>query len=331
MSLNKNIKLIINYVVGPTLLILISYHLYHEFSSSPQLSFDRDAIQYNIRKNGLIFPVVSLVLMLLQWTIEALKWRIIFKTVHFQMKWATSLKMIFAGSSFSFVTPNRMGEFIGRVVYLPSEMKGIGTAFTVYNSIVQISVYCFFASIAFYFYDVSLFSEKLSTSNAGWIDMLKMFTALIALACVVFFFFQKRFFTFLYNARILKKFTNIWRDSMQLTHGTSVGMLGLTILKTMMVILQYWLVFSWLGVEISFISTFAAVSLMMFGLVVFPTISFIEIGLRWEFSYLLFSVYTSNLLGITIGASIIWLLNIVLPAIIGAFWLIFRPIHRHDP
>ena len=118
---------------------------------------------------------------------------------------------------------------------------------------------------------------------------------------------------------------------MQLSHGRSVGMLGLTMLKTMMVVLQYWLVFSWLGVEISFISTFAAVSLMMFGLVVFPTISFIEIGLRWEFSYLLFSVYTSNLLGITIGASIIWLLNIVFPAIIGAFWLIFRPSHRHDP
>ena len=161
--------------------------------------------------------------------------------------------------------------------------------------------------------------------------MLKMFTPLIALACIVFFFFQKRLFTFLYNARIFKTFTNIWRDCMQLSHGTSVGMLGLTMLKTMMVVLQYWLVFSWLGVEISFISTFAAVSLMMFGLVVFPTISFIEIGLRWEFSYLLFSVYTSNLLGITIGASIIWLLNIVFPAIIGAFWLIFRPIHRHDP
>jgi hypothetical protein len=70
---------------------------------------------------------------------------------------------------------------------------------------------------------------------------------------------------------------------------------------------------------------------MLFGLVVIPTISFVEIGLRWEFSYILFSVNTSNLLGITIGTTIIWLLNVLLPAIIGAFWLIFKPIDRIDP
>lgn len=312
------------------MLLLIFYHLYHKLSTSTQLAFDLDAIQYNIRKGGLMFPLVSLVLMFVQWAIEALKWRRIFSTVHFKMNWAASLKMIFAGLSFSFVTPNRMGEFIGRVVYLPSEKKGIGTAFTVYNSIVQISVYCFFASIAFYFYDVSLLSEKLSTSIAEWIDILKMFAVLISFTCIVFFFMQQRLFTFLFNAHFLKRFTNVWRDCMQISLDTSIVLLGLTMLKTMIIVLQYWIVFSWLGVDLPFISTFAGVSLMMFGLVVFPSISFVEIGLRWEFSYLLFSVYTTNLLGITIGASIIWLLNVVLPAIIGAFWLIFRPIHRLD-
>lgn len=312
------------------MLLLIFYHLYHKLSTSTQLAFDLDAIQYNIRKGGLMFPLVSLVLMFVQWAIEALKWRRIFSTVRFKMNWAASLKMIFAGLSFSFVTPNRMGEFIGRVVYLPSEKKGIGTAFTVYNSIVQISVYCFFASIAFYFYDVSLLSEKLSTSIAEWIDILKMFAVLISFTCIVFFFMQQRLFTFLFNAHFLKRFTNVWRDCMQISFDTSIVLLGLTMLKTMIIVLQYWIVFSWLGVDLPFISTFTGVSLMMFGLVVFPSISFVEIGLRWEFSYLLFSVYTTNLLGITIGASIIWLLNVVLPAIIGAFWLIFRPIHRLD-
>jgi len=318
-------------VVGPALLILISYHLYHKLSTSPQLSFDLNTIQQNISKNGMLLPLVSLLLMLLQWTIEALKWRKILGAVSFHMKWATSLKMIFAGQSFSFITPNRMGEFIGRVVYLPSEKKGIGTAFTVYNTVVQISVYCFFASIAFYFYDATSLSKKLSSSTGEWIEILQLVALLISFACIIFFVIQKRLFIFLTNAHFLKKFTNIWSACMQINHETSIVMLGLTILKTLVIVFQYWVVFSWLGVDISFISTFAGVSLMLFGLVVIPTISFVEIGLRWEFSYLLFSVYTSNLLGITIGATIIWLLNVVLPAIIGAFWLIFKPIDRIDP
>jgi hypothetical protein len=161
--------------------------------------------------------------------------------------------------------------------------------------------------------------------------MLQFVAPLLALACFAFFMLQKHVFKFLSKSNLLKKFTGIWSACMQISHGTSFFMLGLTILKTMIVVYQYWLVFLWLGVEIPLHSTLAGVSLMLFGLVVVPTISFVEIGLRWEFSYLLFSVYTSNLLGITIGASIIWLLNVVLPALIGAFWLMVRPIHRLDP
>ena len=61
---------------------------------------------------------------------------------------------------------------------------------------------------------------------------------------------------------------------------------------------------------------------MVFGLAIMPTISFIEIGLRWEFSYFIFSFFTENLLAVTIGTTLIWFLNIVLPSVIGAL-LIF--------
>ncbi|MCE2756744.1 MAG: flippase-like domain-containing protein [Chitinophagaceae bacterium] len=288
-NINKNIKLIINYVAGPLLLLLIGY-------------------------------------LFVQWGLEAVKWKMMLKATAFPVKWVTSLKMIFAGLSFSFVTPNRLGEFIGRIMYLPSDKRAVGTAFTVYNIIIQITVYCFFASIALYFLDASLVSHKLPRLVSNMLHGLQIISPIIFLLSVIFFVMQHRILSLLSNLSFLRKLKPTLGECMQLGFDTSFALIGLTLLKSLVFIFQYWLIFTWLGVELSFFSTFIGVSLMVFGLVVIPTVSFLEIGLRWELSYLLFSMYTSNLLGITIGATIIWFLNVVLPAIIGAFWVIVRPI-----
>lgn len=147
---------------------------------------------------------------------------------------------------------------------------------------------------------------------------LQIISPVIFLLSVTFFVMQHRILSLLSNLSFLRKLKPTLGECMQLGFDTSFALIGLTLLKSLVFIFQYWLIFTWLGLELSF-STFIGVSLMVFGLVVIPTVSFLEIGLRWELSYLLFSMYTSNLLGITIGATIIWFLNVVLPAIIGAF------------
>lgn len=308
------------------MLLLIGYHLFHELKASPNLDVDQHAIKQRIISNGVMLPLISFLLMFVQWGLEAVKWKMMLRATAFPVKWVTSLKMIFAGLSFSFVTPNRLGEFIGRIMYLPSDKRAVGTAFTVYNIIIQITVYCFFASIALYFLDASLVSHKLPRLVSNMLHGLQIISPVIFLLSVTFFVMQHRILSLLSNLSFLRKLKPTLGECMQLGFDTSFALIGLTLLKSLVFIFQYWLIFTWLGLELSFFSTFIGVSLMVFGLVVIPTVSFLEIGLRWELSYLLFSMYTSNLLGITIGATIIWFLNVVLPAIIGAFWVIVRPI-----
>jgi hypothetical protein len=56
----------------------------------------------------------------------------------------------------------------------------------------------------------------------------------------------------------------------------------------------------------------------------------IELGLRWQFSILLLSPFTSNVLGLTMGVTFVWLLNLMLPALVGAF-LLFRVGKQEEP
>jgi hypothetical protein len=65
-----------------------------------------------------------------------------------------------------------------------------------------------------------------------------------------------------------------------------------------------------------------SISVLLFILSIVPTISLVELGLRWQLSILLFAPLTSNVTALTMGVTLIWLFNMVLPAGIGAIALL---------
>ncbi|MFN5761618.1 MAG: hypothetical protein ACK44U_06010, partial [Sphingobacteriales bacterium] len=60
------------------------------------------------------------------------------------------------------------------------------------------------------------------------------------------------------------------------------------------------------------------VSILFFWLAIGPTITLMELGLRWEYSILLFGTISDNTIGVYAAATSIWLLNLVLPAMLGS-------------
>jgi hypothetical protein len=53
-----------------------------------------------------------------------------------------------------------------------------------------------------------------------------------------------------------------------------------------------------------------------------PTIALLELGLRWEYSIMLFGLFSGNILGIYAAATGIWLINLVLPAMAGSLFIL---------
>ncbi|MEY2595486.1 MAG: hypothetical protein RI965_758 [Bacteroidota bacterium] len=321
--LNKNIKLIINYGLAPLLLVLIGYHLTNELFARPTFEEDVLSIKNHIYKNGIGLLAIAVFLMMLQWLTEAYKWKMLMSS-SLNLNWRASLQMIFTGLSFSFITPFKSGEFIGRVMYLPTHKRAIGTTYTFYSSIIQFTVYSLLGALSLWMLDLDHLLLKIPASFTSGILFLKSISLFIPIVCLIFFITKRLFIHFFLSFNLLKKFTPLAQEFLSIKPSRTAMVFVLTFLKCFIFILEYWLIFKWLGVELSISQVFMGVSIMVFALAVMPTISFIEIGLRWEFSFVIFSAFTQNLVGVTIGTTIVWLLNIVLPAIIGAFWLLFR-------
>lgn len=118
MQLNKNIKIFINYFLGPLLFIWLSFSIYRQIQHQPHL----EASWKHIKESFLSATVVNLLLvvalMFVNWGIEARKWQLLVRLVH-PVPFFQAFKAILAGVSFSVTTPNRIGEYVGRMMYMP--------------------------------------------------------------------------------------------------------------------------------------------------------------------------------------------------------------------
>jgi hypothetical protein len=95
-------------------------------------------------------------------------------------------------------------------------------------------------------------------------------------------------------------------------------LLLLSFLRYLVFVLQYYLLFLLFNVQLTAVLTGSLVSVLFLAMAVIPTIALVEAGLRGEISLRLMGMFTSNSLGVGLTAVTIWLINLVLPAIVGS-------------
>jgi len=102
---------------------------------------------------------VAILLVFLNWALEALKWKFLVSKVE-KVSFGKSYKAVLSGVTVSIFTPLKMGEYMGRILHLNPENRIKGTVLTIYGSMAQLFVTILFGNAALiYFlpkmYDVS--------------------------------------------------------------------------------------------------------------------------------------------------------------------------------
>ena len=143
MKLNKNIKIFLNYVLGPLLFAWLSYSVFKQIKDQPNLEESWVNIKASFSDARVLNFILVFVLMFVNWSLEALKWKISVQRVQ-PVGFFRSLKAIFSGVSFSVTTPNRTGEYFGRVLYMDDGNRLKVISLTILGSISQLIVTIFF-------------------------------------------------------------------------------------------------------------------------------------------------------------------------------------------
>lgn len=308
-------------MIGPILFVWLMFRVYKQVVEQKDIDVHFSGLMSSLEGSGKWILILVVLIMLIQWMLEARKWQIMLKETH-AVSFFDAFKMIFSGIAISIATPNRIGEFAGRVLHLPSGTRLQGTAFTVIGNFAQLLVTCIAGSIALV---MEQQDQHIYLAPKGINEVQFALRWLTPLA--IFFFFLVYFktgtiFHWIMTFRIMQRFRDGLAQIESISNPVLIRVLLLSCVRFLFFILQYWLLFKMTGTGIDLRDTFAAVSIMLLWLAIVPTFSLLELGLRWEFALLLLTPLTNNALGIAVAVTAVWFINLILPAAIGAFGLL---------
>ena len=318
--LNKNIKLIINYLLGPLLFVLLAWSLYKQISHQPDLEVRWQHIRNSWQQISFWFVFI---LMFVNWGIEARKWQLLIAPLE-KFSLLRSFKAVLAGCSITMLTPNRIGEYGGRIMYVAEENRLKAISLTVLGSISQLTITMLMGTVGLALLKYADIVPEKTFDSISWLlsDTLFVISVLVTIVLLLLYFRVHFLISNIARIRTLKRFTNYIAVVDVFSGKQLLRILFLSFFRYMVFILQYMLLLRVMEVDIAYPVSFLLLTAFYLVMAVAPTIGFTELPVRAKASVVLFEVLSKNIVGIQAAAFGIWLINLVLPAVLGSL-LIF--------
>ena len=319
MKLNKNIKIFINYFLGPLLFVWLSWSIYHQIKQQPGLEQAWQRIRESLNSPMLWNLVAVILLMMVNWSIEAIKWKISIGKIQ-QVSFGKAIKAVLSGVSFSVSTPNRMGEYLGRVLYMDEGNRLKTISITIAGSISQLIITLLMGSIGLLMLQSNIESGNLISPM--WMKVILSGTIATLLVLTLFYFRLPWLIKWVDRLPGSKRFVYLIRALEDFSATLLLRLLSLSLLRFIVFIVQYYLLFHLFDVNISWWQVYWPVSVSFLVMAVIPTIAIAELAQRGKVVATIVGLYSSNGLGMTFATAGIWFINLILPAIAGSLLIL---------
>jgi len=259
------------------------------------------------------------ILMLVNWGIEAVKWRkLIAKVEAFSL--GRAYKAIWTGLTVSTFTPNRIGEYAGRVIFLKTENKLQATVITVVGNVSQLIVTILFGSmIGLWAISHYLFLED----PPVLLYLMLLAVGVLCNSMLVYYFLQAgKLVTVLDRIKWLQKWKKYYRALSWYSSGELAQVLLLSLLRYSVFTLQFFLLLIAFRIEIAWQEVLLLIPPTFLVMSVIPTIAITEFGVREVSAIAIFGVVTSSTLPVVAATFILWVINFVVPALFGSLFLL---------
>lgn len=265
----------------------------------------------------LLFLIV--LLMFINWGLEAIKWKILIRKIE-KISFLRSLKAIFSGVSISVFTPNRIGEFGGRVFYLEKADRMQAVLITILGSMGQLLITIVLGAISFLIF-INSYPSEINLNQYLFYLLIFIVGSAIVLLITIFLnvsllttFFNK--FPFLSK---YKKYSDVF------SYYSSIELINLLLLsfsRYIVFTLQFYLLLIVFGVNIPPLEVVILISLIFFVMAVIPTIALTELGIRGSVAIYFIGILSDNKIGILTSSFGLWIVNLAIPALIGAVFIL---------
>jgi hypothetical protein len=320
---NKNIKILFKYILGPLLGIWLFYSLYQQIKHQPHLHESISLIkEAPFGKMAWKFWLV-IFLAFVNWGLEARKWQILVKPLQ-EFTFFRAFKSVLSGVALSLNTPNRMGEYGGRILYLKEGSRLKAISLSIAGSISQLIVTLILGcgGLLYLLFFQTTHSGPLLGLSVFWLQTLLLISLIVTAILILFFFKLSWLIKSIEKISAFKKFVEYITVLEKFTAKLLLRLLYLSFFRYLVFVLQYILLLQVLYVEIFWIDSFWIITILFLMLAIVPSFAIADLGIRGKFSTELFSVYSVNTLGILGTTFGIWFINLFIPALAGCILIL---------
>jgi uncharacterized membrane protein YbhN (UPF0104 family) len=309
-----SLKKIINYSISISITVWLCWLISKQLKQQAQLQETLQQLFLQWTPKKIILIVFVFIGMFINWSIEAIKWQMLLSSFQ-KINFMRSLRSVFTGISVSILTPNRIGEYAGRLLYVPNKHKLDSVAANLVSSFAQFIAASSFGLIGCIFYQIYF--------PTLWYMPWVIAATSIGFIILLFAYFRLPLFvTWLSKFSLFSKMQIAFSSIQQYPNSFLRKLILLSALRYTIFALQYYCLLQAFSIHIILWQGILSVFVIFWLMAILPTIALAELPVRTELSYTILQVFSANAVGIMSASILLWLINLIIPAILGAIALI---------
>jgi hypothetical protein len=297
-KLNKSGSILV--FLAKSLIVFLSFlFIFNKIRSAQGLSIYIEEFVAELNYYHFLLIVIVIVLALLNWSTEAIKWGFLLQKIQ-PVKFKGSFKAVVSGIPLGLFTPNRIGETGGRILFLHSDNRVNGVVASLAGNFAQLLITIMIGMVSLAFLFKGVFSH------------LYIFS-LLAIPALLLLFLNINKMPGIMNIKYSKYFHALGNYSM--VELLKVFMLSLG--RYFIFFTQFILLLYLFNISLTIKEAFEFIPMVFLTISVVPSYALAEWGIRGSASLYFLGQVSNNHEGILAAATLLWIINIAMPAVIG--------------
>jgi hypothetical protein len=258
-------------------------------------------------------------LMLLNWGIEARKWALLMKELE-PISWRRAFAATLAGCGVSLITPNRTGEFVGRVLFLRPEVRIAAASLTVLGNLSQVLVTLVCGSAGF---AMLMLGDRPMPMSGGWLmGAFVTMALLLSLLAAALFLRPGLLRQVIELLPFMRRYDRHFQVLGEQPSSRLLTVLLLSLLRYMVFVTQFAVLLSIFGSAVGILDTLLAIPTIFLLTTLVPTVMLTELGVRAGVAHLILQPLGDATMASAFATSALWAINVLLPAVAGSLILV---------
>ncbi|QNL51368.1 flippase-like domain-containing protein [Olivibacter sp. SDN3] len=314
-SLAPQHKKILSAIIKGCILLLIVWFVYKKLNDNQNL-LEFNLLLAKLEPDVIVITIgILLALMLINWLLECVKWQYLCKPIEHISFWK-AVESVFCGLSWAIFTPNRIGEYGGRVFFLQPRKRIFGVVAMAVGAFAQMIITNIVGVWAFLWFVSKYWDIPLLIYLGGYV-----LAFLFSLVLLLMYFRISLLHGFIKKYRIFAKVQRFFSLLARYKTKKLARVFALSFARFVVFTSQYVFIMQVLIADMPIFAMVMMVFILFFIQSAIPSLDLLDVGVRSLTAGYLFAYITTQELAVMASAAAIWFVNLIIPAIIGSVFV----------